>query len=176
MLYRTNYNSPIGKLILMSNETELIGVWLEGMKCPLRISDNDISDKGNVKILWDTKRWLHRYFSGEKPHIGEISLNPNGSDFQKLIWKLLCEIPYGKTVTYGELADKAAKIMNKKSMSAQAVGGAVGKNPILIIIPCHRVIGKNGSLTGYAGGVEKKLDLLKIEKSNLNLHIAEKIL
>lgn len=93
----------------------------------------------------------------------ELSLAPHGSDFQQRVWKLLCEIPYGKTTTYGELAKRVAVQMGRETMSAQAVGGAVGRNPISIIIPCHRVVGADGSLTGYAGGLEKKLSLLQLE-------------
>ena len=113
------------------------------------------------------KKWLDRYFKGEKPQISELDLEPIGSDFAKNVWKLLCEIPYGEVTTYGEIAKKVAKIMNKSTMSAQAVGGAVGHNPISIIIPCHRVIGTNGSLTGYAGGIDKKIFLLKHEGVSL---------
>ena len=103
--------------------------------------------------------WLDRYFNGEKPKISELSLAPRGSDFRQEVWKILCEIPYGQTLTYGQIASKISK-----TMSAQAVGGAVGHNPISILIPCHRVLGANGKLTGYAGGLDKKIELLKLEK------------
>ena len=112
---------------------------------------------------------MDRYFKGEKPQIFELDVEPSGSDFAKNVWKLLCEIPYGEVTTYGKIAKKVAKIMNKNTMSAQAVGGAVGHNPISIIIPCHRVIGSNGSLTGYAGGIDKKIFLLKHEGVSLNI-------
>lgn len=99
----------------------------------------------------------------QKPMLSELALAPQGSDFQQNVWKLLCEIPYGETTTYGELAKRVAAQMGRETMSAQAVGGAVGWNPISIIIPCHRVVGADGSLTGYAGGLDKKLRLLEIE-------------
>ena len=107
--------------------------------------------------------------------INEIDLEPNGSEFAKIVWKLLCEIPYGDITTYGELAKKVAKILNKEKMSAQAIGGAVGHNPISIIIPCHRVVGAKGNLTGYAGGINKKIELLKHEDVDINkLHMLMK--
>src|SRR5699024_1150130 len=102
-------------------------------------------------VFENTKKWLDRYFEKEKPSIKEIPIAPKGGEFRQKVWKILCEIPYGQTITYGEIAKRIAKQMNKEKMSAQAVGNAVGHNPISIIIPCHRVIGKNGSLTGYAG-------------------------
>ena len=109
------------------------------------------------------KEWLDRYFAGEKPRISELKLEPAGSEFRKAVWEALCQIPYGEVVTYGELAQKMAVLHNRERMSAQAVGGAVGHNAISIIIPCHRVVGANGSLTGYAGGIDKKIKLLTHE-------------
>ena len=119
------------------------------------------------EILEKTKYWLDRYFKGEKPSIDELDLSPLGSDFRKSVWKILCEIPYGEVITYKDIADTIAKKKGLKKMSSQAVGGAVGHNPISIIIPCHRVVGTNGSLTGYAGGIDKKVYLLKHEKVNM---------
>lgn len=113
-----------------------------------------------------TVEWLDRYFAGLQPEIKELRLAPAGTEFQQIIWKLLCDIPYGKTVSYGYIAKKAAAIMGRERMSAQAVGGAVGHNPIGIIIPCHRVIGADGSLTGYGGGLDRKILLLEHEKRN----------
>lgn len=124
------------------------------------------------KYQWRQKKWLDRYFNGEKPKISEIDLSPKGSEFAKKVWEILCKIPYGEVTTYGEIAKKIAKTMNKDKMSAQAVGGAVGHNPISIIIPCHRVVGSNGSLTGYAGGIDKKISLLKHEGVDMtNLYV-----
>lgn len=115
-----------------------------------------------------TRAWLDRYFRGERPQAGELTLGPVGSGFQKAVWRFLCQIPYGQVTTYGEIGKKIAASQGLSSMSAQAVGGAVGHNPISIIIPCHRVIGANGSLTGYAGGVEKKRWLLEWEGVKIN--------
>ena len=156
-----------GKILLASKDNQLIGAWIEGQKYFLRKLKEKTQEKNDEIIFAKTKTWLDRYFKGEKPLIDEIDLAPIGSDFAKIVWKLLCEIPYGEVTTYGEISKKVAKIMNKNKMSAQAVGGAVGHNPISIIIPCHRVIGTNGSLTGYAGGIDKKIFLLKHEGVNL---------
>lgn len=120
-------------------------------------------DDAVILNLKNTVEWLERYFNGEQPEIAELVLAPQGSEFRQIVWKNLCEIPYGKVVTYGELAKKVAVQMGRERMSAQAVGGAVGHNPISVIIPCHRVIGADGSLTGYAGGIEKKRMLLELE-------------
>lgn len=122
-----------------------------------------------------TKKWLDRYFKGEKPQIAELDLAPIGSDFAQNVWKILCDIPYGQITTYGNIAKKVAEIMNKNTMSAQAVGGAVGHNPISIIIPCHRVVGTNGNLTGYAGGIDKKIFLLKHEQVDMRKLFIPKI-
>lgn len=111
----------------------------------------------------DARKWLDRYFSGQKPCPDELPLAPEGTEFQKLIWGLLCEIPYGTVTTYGDLAKKAAARMGRDTMSGQAVGGVLAHNPVSIIIPCHRVVGSGGSLTGYAGGLERKIWLLDHE-------------
>lgn len=166
MFYKSYYKSPLGKISLVSNEKKLIGLWLEGQKKFLSTLTEEKIFNDEIEILVKTKKWLERYFDGEKPKIEELKLEPSGSDFRQEVWKLLCEIPYGEVTTYGELAKKMAKKMNKKTMSAQAIGGAVGHNPISIIIPCHRVIGTNGNLTGYVGGIDKKLKLLQLEKVN----------
>ena len=135
----------------------------------------EIKENKNERILIKTKKWLDEYFNGKKPEISELDLAPIGSEFAKNVWEILCEIPYGKVTTYGEIAKKMATIMHKEKMSAQAVGGAVGHNPISIIIPCHRVVGANGSLTGYAGGIDKKIYLLKHEQVNMeNLFVPKK--
>ena len=123
----------------------------------------EMEQKDDIPVFVKTKKWLNRYFAGQKPSINELPLAPSGNEFRQNVWKLLCEIPYGETTTYGELARKIAKQMNKTSMSAQAVGGAVGHNPVSIIIPCHRVVGTGGNLTGYAGGIDIKIKLLKLE-------------
>ena len=175
MIYKSCYNSPVGKILLASKNSKLIGLWIEGQKYFLGNLKEEVSKKDDEIILVKTKKWLARYFYGEKPEISELDLEPIGSDFAKNVWLLLCEIPYGEVTTYGEIAKKMAKIMNKNKMSAQAVGGAVGHNPISIIIPCHRVVGANGNLTGYAGGIDKKIKLLEHENVNMtNLYKPKK--
>lgn len=164
MYYQTYYNSPIGRLFLVSDETNLIGLWIEGQKYfAATLPEKPIFNE-NIPILKKTKNWLDRYFNLEKPMPCKLSLAPIGGDFRQRVWKILCEIPYGEVLTYGDIAKKIAKETGKKSMSAQAVGGAVGHNPISIVIPCHRVIGANGNLSGYAGGIDKKIQLLAIER------------
>ena len=165
MIYISHYLSPLGDILLASKNNELIGLWFEDQKYYLESIKEEIVENNNEEIFLKTKDWLDRYFKGEQPNIKELSLNPIGSTFRKKVWKILCNIPYGKTMTYKEIADKISKEKGLKSMSAQAVGGAVGHNPISIIIPCHRVVGSNGNLTGYAGGLDKKEYLLKLEQN-----------
>ena len=167
MIYTSTYSSPLGDILLASKNNELVGLWFKDQKYFLGPIKEKTKEKNNEEIFLKTKSWLDRYFKGEQPNIKELSLNPIGSDFRKEVWKILCDIPYGKTITYKEIADKIAKEKGIKSMSAQAVGGAVGHNPISIIIPCHRVVGTNGNLTGYAGGLDKKEYLLKLEQVNI---------
>lgn len=163
-LYVSKYDSPLGKCFLVSNESALLGLWLEGQKYfQNSVKGIELIEKETVVII-KAKKWLDAYFAGKNPDRSEIQLAPQGSIFQQLVWKHLCEIPYGETITYGEIADKVAKDLGKERMSAQAVGGAIGHNPISIMIPCHRVIGKDGSLTGYAGGIDNKMKLLELEK------------
>lgn len=166
MLYKAYYKSPIGKILLVSNDAnKLIGLWIEGQKHYLgKLKKEEIQEDEKQETLVKTKKWLDSYFKGERPKISELEIEPIGSEFSKFVWNILCEIPYGEVTTYGDIAKKIAKIKNKDKMSAQAVGGAVGHNPISIIIPCHRVVGVNGNLTGYAGGIDKKAKLLKLEK------------
>lgn len=167
MLFSTIYESPVGKITLVGDENNLIGAWIEGQKYFLSNIKQEVREEENIDILIKTKKWLDRYFNNEKPEISELSIAPQGNEFRKNVWDMLCQIPFGQTTTYGEIAKKVAIKMNKKSMSAQAIGNAVGHNPISIIIPCHRVLGKNGSLTGYAGGIDKKAKLLEIEGVDL---------
>lgn len=156
------YYSPVGVLTLAAAEEGLKGLWLEGQKYFAGTLDKPMREGANIH-LDQAIRWLDAYFAGEFPAIDALSLAPNGSDFQRAVWKLLCEIPSGEMRTYGELAKDVAAHLGKESMSTQAVGGAVGRNPISIIIPCHRVVGAQGSLTGYAGGISRKLWLLEHE-------------
>lgn len=162
MFYQSVYYSPVGKITIVSNEDYLVGLWIEGQKYFLGSIKEKMIDK-ETDVLKDTKEWLDRYFNHQLPQISELPLAPMGSEFSQIVWRILIEIPYGEVITYGEIAKIVATKLQRKSMSSQAVGNAVGRNPISIIIPCHRVVGKNGSLTGYAGGVDKKAMLLKLE-------------
>lgn len=163
MYYRTQYMSPIGQITLAGDEDHLVGLWLKGQKYFGETVKDEMIPEEELAVFNAAKDWLNRYFAGENPAISELSLAPMGSEFRLAVWKLLCEIPYGEVISYGEIAKKMAEILQKTSMSPQAVGGAVGHNPISIIIPCHRVVGTNGSLTGYAGGLDKKIWLLTHE-------------
>ena len=163
MLYTMYYDSPIGRLLLAGREKALVGLWMEGQKYFLGALKGEARQATENGILKETKAWLDGYFKGEKPAIRDLVLEPEGSEFQKEVWKILCEIPYGQVTTYKKIAENVANRQGLASMSAQAVGGAVGHNPISIIIPCHRVVGSNGNLTGYAGGIEKKRWLLDLE-------------
>ena len=163
MYYKTMYPSPVGKITLACDGKSLVGLWLEGQKYFGGSIAGQMTENDDFPVFDDTKKWLDRYFNGEKPAISGLSLAPAGSAFRQSVWRLLCEIPYGETTTYGRLAAKLATSMNLGSMSAQAVGGAVGHNPVSLIIPCHRVVGADGSLTGYAGGLEVKAALLELE-------------
>lgn len=125
-------------------------------------------ENNSLEIFKKTKKWLDRYFKGKKPEISELPISPTGNDFRQRVWQILCEIPYGEICTYGDIAKIIAKENGKERMSAQAIGGAVGHNPISIIIPCHSVVSSNGSLTGYAGGIKTKLKLLEHEGVNMD--------
>lgn len=163
MVYTLRYDSPIGALLLAEQCGMLAGVWVEGQKYFLGSVREEMQECSNSPVLRQAGQWLDRYFAGEKPDISELPLAPAGSDFRKTVWHILCGIPYGKTSTYKEIAQELAARRGLARMSAQAVGGAVGHNPISIIIPCHRVVGSNGNLTGYAGGLQKKIALLTHE-------------
>lgn len=162
MQYLNHYHSPIGDILLAADDTGLIGLWFEEQKYFALHLDKEHQEK-DLPVFSETKRWLDIYFSGKEPDF-TVPLHLSGTDFQREVWEILCSIPYGKTTTYGEIARKIAAKRGLKRMSAQAVGGAVGHNPVSIIVPCHRVIGADGSLTGYAGGLEKKIYLLSLEK------------
>lgn len=161
--YKTVYKSPLGEITLCSDSENLVGAWLEGQKYFAGTIHCEMVENDALEIFQKTKTWLDRYFQGLRPAISELSLAPAGSEFRQEVWQILREIPYGEVITYGDIAKKIAAKRGVAKMSAQAVGGAVGHNPISIIIPCHRVVGSNGSLTGYAGGIETKIKLLKLE-------------
>lgn len=156
MTYTYNYSSPAGEILLAANDNGLTGLWFYGAK----YFAADLEDARTEKltpVLRQTLRWLDIYFSGSEPDFMP-PLELRGSDFRRRVWAELAKIPYGETVTYGEIAKKLGV------KSAQAVGGAVGHNPVSIIVPCHRVLGADGSLTGYAGGTDKKARLLELER------------
>ena len=163
MFYSTTYSSPLGLITMASDGENIVGLWNDGQKYFAVSVKGEIVEKSDLPIFAKAKKWLDAYFAGENPAISELPLAPIGDEFRKTVWGILCEIPYGQYTTYGEIAQKTAARMNRKSMSSQAVGGAVGHNPISIIIPCHRVVGAGGSLTGYAGGISKKVKLLQLE-------------
>lgn len=167
MIYSTNYVSPIGLIKLASDGKFLIGLWMEGQKYFGDTISEEMIEQNKGLIFDKTRDWLDRYFAQKRPAISELPLAPIGGDFRQGVWEILCQIPYGKVITYGDIARQMALKMDKPKMSAQAVGGAVGHNPISIIIPCHRVVGTNGSLTGYSGGIQKKLWLLTHEGVNM---------
>lgn len=168
MIYVSDYISPIGKITLAATDEGIIGAWIEGQKYSFyKIEQKDLVWQENEELR-KAKAWLDDYFAGKKPELTRLKLAPKGSEFAMAVWKVLREIPYGETTTYGEIAKKIAEQKGLKRMSAQAVGGAVGHNPISIIVPCHRVVGSNGSLTGYAGGIELKAKLLAHEEVDIN--------
>ena len=155
MLFLTHYASPLGPILLAADETGLTGLWFEAQKYFPSFLGVDYQEK-ETPVLTETVRWLDVYFSGKDP--GFLPpLHPQGSPFRQTVWDILLTITRGQTMTYGEIARRLGV------HSAQAVGGAVGHNPISILIPCHRVVGSDGSLTGYAGGVERKARLLQLE-------------
>jgi len=157
-MYSTNYSSPLGEMIIASDGEAICGLWFYGQKHFLSSINYEIIENNDLTIFKKVTAWLDDYFNGKNPQIN-FKLNPAGSDFRRKVWDILMEIPYGETLTYGEIALKLSS-----TMSAQAVGGAVGHNPISILIPCHRVMGANGKLTGYAGGLDRKKKLLDLEK------------
>ncbi len=165
MQYTSRYQSPLGGIFLASDELGLTGLWFEGQKYFALYLDREHEEK-ELPLFDLVKSWLDIYFSGQNPNF-TVPLHFTGTDFQREVWEILCEIPYGKTMTYGEIAIRLAEQRGVKHMSAQAVGGAVGHNAISIIVPCHRVVGARGSLTGYAGGIDKKKMLLALEKADL---------
>ena len=154
-MFATDYSSPLGEMLIVSDGRSICGAWFYGQKHFPPYDDLTIKD--DLPVFSKVKKWFDDYFNNLNPEI-DFELNPSGSEFRLKVWRILREIPYGETVTYGEIASEISPMM-----SAQAVGGAVGHNPISIIVPCHRVVGANGKLTGYAGGIERKMALLKLE-------------
>ena len=154
--------TPLGEVRLRSDGKSLTGLWFVGQVNDAK-DNRDIETKDDLPLFEQVETWLESYFSGKQTPI-TIPLQPKGTNFQERVWQMLQEISYGETMTYGEIAQRIAKEKGVATYSAQAVGQAVGKNPISILIPGHRVLGKNGTLTGYAGGVHRKEQLLKLER------------
>lgn len=160
-----HYSSPLGGILLAADEIGLTGSWFDGEKY---FADNLPAEHAErqTPILAEAARWLDIYFTGKEPGFTP-PLHPIGSPFRQAVWEILLQIPYGQTTTYGEIARQLAEKQGLEKMSAQAVGGAVGHNEISVIIPCHRVVGTSGSLTGYAGGIDKKVKLLELERADM---------
>lgn len=165
MDYVSYYESPLGRIMLASDGEALTGLWFAEQKYYGASLSKQVEER-DLPVFTVAKDWLDLYFAGKKPAFMP-QLAPKGSEFRRTVWNILQAIPYGETVSYGEIALNVAQQRGRKSMSAQAVGGAVGHNPISVIIPCHRVVGADGSLTGYAGGIEKKRILLQLEGHNI---------
>lgn len=165
MIYTGKYTSPFGSITMAGNGRAITGLWFEGQRY-FGANLPKENKPEELPVFEETRRWLDIYFQGKEPGF-RPELAFGDTPFRMAVWEILLTIPYGKTMTYGAIAKHMAKKLGVPHMSAQAVGGAVGRNPISILVPCHRVVGVNGSLTGYAGGIEKKRELLKLEKVDL---------
>lgn len=161
MQFISTYQSPLGEITMASDGEALIGVWFCGQKYFASTLSTERTEK-NLPIFEESKRWLDEYFEGHNPNFMP-AIHLKGTSFQLTVWQILASIPYGQTITYGDIAQKIASTTGRAHISAQAVGNAVSHNPISIFVPCHRVVGANGNLTGYAGGIEKKDRLLELE-------------
>lgn len=168
MYYCSVYNSPVGKLTIASNEDSIVGLWIDKQRYYMDVLSGKDYKEQETRAIYLAKNWLDKYFNNKRPETSELPIEFIGSDFCKQVWEILTEIPYGSVITYGDIANRLAAKRGIKTMSAQAVGGAVGRNPISVIVPCHRVIGANGSLTGYSGGLEIKKKLLDHEGVKLS--------
>ena len=166
MTFTQHYDSPLGGMLLAADEIGLTGLWFGGQKYFARGLPAERTER-STPVLTEAKRWLDLYFSGREPDFIP-PLHPTGSAFRRAVWQILLQVPYGQTITYGEIARQLAEKRGLARMSAQAVGGAVGHNEVSVIIPCHRVVGTNGSLTGYAGGIGKKVRLLELERADIS--------
>lgn len=167
MDYTHIYHSPLGEITLASDGESLVGLWFEKNRYLGETMRQETSTMDSLFVFEMTDRWLDIYFSGKEPDFTP-PLHVRGSDFRRRVCQIMLEIPYGSTRTYGDIAQQIAAERGLPKMSAQAVGGAVGHNPISIIIPCHRVVGTNGNLTGYGGGIRRKVKLLELEKADMS--------
>ena len=163
MEYIHHYDSPLGGITMASDGNALTGLWFDGQKYFAEGLDTNLKEL-DLPVFEQTDQWLNIYFSGKAPSFTPL-LKMKTTPFRKAVWKIMLTIPFGQTMTYGEIAERIAREKGLTRMSAQAVGGAVGHNAISLIIPCHRVVGTNGSLTGYAGGIDKKAKLLTLEQA-----------
>ncbi len=173
MEYIHHYRSPLGGITAASDGQALTGLWFDGQRYFGQGLDPDHEEK-TLPVFEQTDRWLDIYFSGKEPGFTP-PLAMKTTPFRRAVWEILITIPYGHTMTYGEIAAGIAEQKGLRHMSAQAVGGAVGHNAISLIIPCHRVVGADGSLIGYAGGLDKKLKLLALEGANVSLYFVHNI-
>lgn len=171
MYYTADYVSPVGKILLASDGSALTGLWFYGQKY-FAAGLPQKNTAAELPVFRQTAQWLDVYFSGRQPDFMP-PLCLMGTPFQKQVWQMLQQIPYGSVTTYGALAAEIAKARGLHAMSARAVGSAVGRNPVSIIVPCHRVVGSNGGLTGYAGGISRKRSLLQLEGKETDDEISE---
>ena len=167
-MYSTRYDSPLGELMLASDGESLTGLWMDGQKYHGSTLFKDIVEKDDLPVFEKTEKWLNEYFAGNNPPIADVPLAPIGKKYQQDVWKMLCDIPYGTTTSYGKIKNKIIEIPGNERMTSRLVGSAVGHNPISIIIPCHRVVGFDGNLTGYAGGLDRKVLLLDLEGADIS--------
>ena len=166
MDYICKYSSPIGGITIASDGNAITGLWFDGQKY-FGATLSQQQEEKDLLVFAQTRRWLDLYFDGKIPDFTP-PLFMMASPFRRMVWEVLRTIPYGCTMTYGQIAESIAERWGRSKMSAQAVGGAVGHNPISLIVPCHRVVGTGGSLTGYAGGIDKKVYLLTLEKADMS--------
>lgn len=166
MTYVAYYQSPLGGITISSNGNEITGLWFDGQKYFGSTLTESYVQK-ELPIFTETTQWLDMYFEGRQPDFTPSLSTQQFSSFRREVWEIMLNIPYGQTMTYGAIAAELAQQRGIEKMSAHAVGGAVSHNPISIIIPCHRVVGSDGSLTGYAGGIDKKIQLLTLEKADM---------
>ncbi len=164
--YKSLYESPMGLIVMRSDGIFLTGLWFDKAKYVNWEAINTLEENNDLDIFIRVKQWLDDYFEGKKIDTTSLKIKLEGTEFQKKVWDILLNIPYGKVITYGDIAKVIANGNETKAIGCQAIGQAVSHNPISIIVPCHRVIGKSGKLTGYAGGLDKKIKLLELEKNN----------
>jgi len=163
-MYRSKaVGTPLGDVILAADGKSLTGLWIDRQKYHGGAVLGEAEENDGLEVFDAARDWLARYFAGGRPTPGELPLAPEGSEFRQGVWEILCQIPYGEVVTYGDIAKQMAVRTGKAKMASQAVGGAVGHNPVSIVIPCHRVVGAGGNLTGYGGGIWRKVKLLELE-------------